>query len=73
MGPVQLQGCKQEKLSSCRCSTVFKDTVALGRGFTAPSLVLTGCRGWRGVSQNIHLLGICKQDPNKRKGLGRCN
>ena len=66
-------GWKQETLSSWRCSTMFKDSVALGRGFTAPSLVLTGCHGWRGVSQDIHLLGICTRDPNRRKGLGRCN
>ena len=73
MEPVQLQAWKQEKLSSCHCSTVFKDTVAPGKGFTVPSLVLTGCRGWRGVSQEIHLLGIYKWDPNRKKGLGRCN
>lgn len=52
---------------------MFKDTVAPGKGFTAPSLVLTGCRGWSSVSQNIHLLGIYKWDLNRKKGLGRCN
>ena len=64
---------KQGKLSSCCSSPVFKDTVAPGKGFTAPSLVLTGCRGWSSVSQNIHLLGIYKWDLNRKKGLGRCN
>lgn len=61
--PVHLQAWKQGKLSSCS-SLVFDGTLQPWQwGFTAPSLVLTGCRGWSSVpSVNIHLLGIYKWD-----------